>query len=61
LSVDTSTTGSSASTRSPTCFSQPRIVPSVTDSPIWGMVICTVVVRVAIPSVNDTPPGEGPH
>jgi hypothetical protein len=23
-------------------------VPSVTDSPIWGMVICTVAARVAI-------------
>jgi hypothetical protein len=61
LSVETSTRGSSASTRSPTCFSHSRIVPSVTDSPIWGIVICTVVARVAIPSFNDTPPGAGRH
>ena len=49
LSVDTSTRGSSASTWSPTCLSHSRIVPSVTDSPIWGMLICTVLARVAIP------------
>ena len=55
LSVEISTSGSSASTRSPTCFSHPRTVPSVTDSPIWGMVICTVVARVAIPLVKGTP------
>src|SRR5215208_23307 len=48
LSVEISTSGSSASTRSPTCFNQPRTVPSVTDSPIWGMVIWTLVARVAI-------------
>ncbi len=61
LSVETSTRGSSAATRSPTCFSHSRIVPSVTDSPIWGIVICTVVARVAIPSVNHTQPDEGRH
>jgi hypothetical protein len=27
---------------------QSRMVPSVTDSPIWGIVICTVVARVVI-------------
>ena len=43
LSVETSTMPSSASTWSPTCFSHSRIVPSVTDSPISGIVIWTVV------------------
>jgi hypothetical protein len=32
-------------------------VPSVTDSPIWGMLICTVVARVAIPEVKGISPG----
>jgi hypothetical protein len=32
------------------------MVPSVTDSPIWGIVICTVEARVAIPRVNCSPP-----
>src|SRR3954462_14126393 len=50
LSVEISTRGSSASTRSPTCLRHSRTVPSVTDSPIWGIVICTVVVGVAIPA-----------
>jgi hypothetical protein len=36
LSVETSTIASSASTSSPTCFVHSRIVPSVTDSPIWA-------------------------
>src|SRR3954454_8074225 len=54
LSVEISTSGSSASTRSPTCLCHSRTVPSVTDSPIWGIVICTVVVRVAIPGFNCT-------
>ena len=39
LSVDISTIPSSSSTSSPTCLSHSRIVPSVTDSPISGMVI----------------------
>ncbi len=39
LSVDTSTIGSSAATVSPTCLSHSSTVPSVTDSPIAGMVI----------------------
>src|SRR4051794_32160652 len=43
LSVETSTSGSSASTWSPSCFSHVRTVPSVTDSPIAGMVTCVVV------------------
>ncbi len=43
LSVETSTIPSSTSTGSPTPLSQPRTVPSVTDSPIGGKVIWTVV------------------
>ncbi len=39
LSVETSRSGSSASTRSPSFFSQRVTVPSVTLSPSWG--ICT--------------------
>ena len=58
LSVETSTIGSSASTRSPTCLRHSRTVPSVTDSPIWGMVIWTVVVRVAIRWSRVTPTCE---
>ena len=52
LSVDTSTSGSSAVTASPTCFSQSSTVPSVTDSPIAGIVIWTVVACVAIPALQ---------
>ncbi len=37
LSVDTSSSGSSASTRSPSFLSQRVTVPSVTLSPSWGM------------------------
>src|SRR5204863_152383 len=43
LSVETSTSGSSASTVSPTCLRHSRTVPSVTDSPMAGIVIWTVV------------------
>ena len=39
LSVDTSNSGSSNATSSPTAFNQVPIVPSVTDSPSFGMVI----------------------
>ncbi len=38
LSVDTSKSGSSNATSSPTALSQVPIVPSVTDSPSFGMV-----------------------
>ncbi len=48
LSVDTSTIGSSTATVSPTCLSHSRTVPSVTDSPMAGMVIWTLVPCVAI-------------
>ncbi len=37
LSVDTSTSGSSTSTESPTFFSHRVTVPSVTDSPSSGI------------------------
>ena len=43
LSVETSSSVSFGSTWSPTCLSHSSTVPSVTESPIWGMVICTVV------------------
>ena len=39
LSVETSTTVSPSSTGSPSCLCHSRIVPSVTDSPISGIVI----------------------
>ncbi len=38
LSVETSSSGSSARTSSPSCFSQRVTVPSVTLSPSWGIV-----------------------
>ena len=41
LSVETSSSGSSASTRSPSCFNHRVIVPSVTLSPSCGMVTDT--------------------
>ena len=44
LSVDTSSSGSSALTRSPSFFSQRVTVPSVTLSPSWGMVTETDMV-----------------
>jgi hypothetical protein len=44
LSVDTSRSGSSASTRSPSFFSQRVTVPSVTLSPSWGMVTATDMI-----------------
>src|SRR4051794_1877874 len=53
LSVETSTMTSSASTWSPSCFRHSRTVPSVTDSPIWGSVTCTVV-STAISALSDS-------
>ena len=41
LSVEISTTVSSASTASPGCLAHSRITPSETDSPIWGIVMST--------------------
>ena len=43
LSVETSTTVSPSSTSSPSATCHSRIVPSVTDSPIWG--ICDLDCR----------------
>src|SRR3954452_21574693 len=43
LSVEISTRTSSRSTESPSFLCHSRTVPSVTDSPIAGMVTCTVV------------------
>ncbi len=51
LSVETSSSGSSTSTESPTCLSQRVIVPSVTDSPSAG-------ISTSVPP--DEPPEEEP-
>ena len=42
LSVTTSTRGSSRLTMSPSCLSHLSTVPSVTDSPSWGILICEI-------------------
>lgn len=47
LSVETSSNGSSASTRSPSAFSQRVTVPSVTLSPSAGRVTETDMVSVS--------------
>ncbi len=52
LSVEISNRGSSASTRSPSCFSQRVIVPSVIDSPSSGILTGVAMAFVA--------PSEGP-
>ena len=52
LSVDTSNSGSSSATDSPTCLNQRVIVPSVTDSPSWGITISAIC---AIPSMRSGP------
>ena len=49
LSVEISSSGSSASTCSPSCLSHFVIVPSETDTPIWGITTSTAV-SVAIRS-----------
>src|SRR5205823_3674442 len=62
LSVETSNNGSSASTRSPICFSQRVIVPSVTVSPSWGMFTSTRFFRRSSSRVLDLvepPAGQG--
>src|SRR5581483_6519919 len=43
LSVEISTIGSSVSIQSPTRLRQATIVPSATDTPIWGIVTSTAV------------------
>jgi hypothetical protein len=45
LSVETSSSGSSAVTCSPSFFSQRVTVPSVTLSPSWGIDTATDMVR----------------
>ena len=58
LSVDTSNSGSSSATVSPTCLNQRVIVPSVTDSPSWGI---TMSAMCAIPSMrSDSDSAAGP-
>src|SRR5256714_11244310 len=49
LSVEISTTISSASTRSPGCFRHSTTVPSATDTPIWGI----VTSATALPLVGE--------
>ena len=44
LSVEISSSGSSASIASPSCLSHFVIVPSETDTPIWGMTTSTAVL-----------------
>src|SRR5262249_1176913 len=59
LSVETSKSGSSANTWSPTCLSQRVIVPSVTVSPSCGIVMSTK--RLLVASAVPRAPGEGEH
>ena len=54
LSVEISSSGSSASICSPSCLSHFVIVPSETETPIWGMT--TSIARVGRPS--STPPAR---
>ena len=54
LSVETSTTVSPSSTNSPSCLCHSSTVPSVTDSPIWGIWISTIP-ELAISSVYAAP------
>ena len=53
LSVVTSQIGSSASTQSPGRLRHSTIVPSATETPIWGMVTST-----ACPSADPAAAGE---
>src|SRR5215218_8425419 len=46
LSVEISTIGSSASTSSPGSFFQATMVPSATETPIWGMVTSAIPALV---------------
>src|SRR5947207_8996936 len=47
LSVEISRIGSSFSTRSPAFFSHLETVPSVIDSPIWGITTSTLIAFYA--------------
>ena len=61
LSVDTSNSGSSNSTVSPTFFSQELMVPSVTVSPSLGMVMsCTMPAGAPRPVTSSDGPSEPP-
>ena len=48
LSVEISSSGSSAETVSPTCLSQRVTVPSLTLSPNWGIVTVTAISVVLL-------------
>src|SRR5829696_8868441 len=52
LSVDTSNSGSSASTWSPSCLSQRVMVPSVIDSPSSGMVTVVLLPSPEAPALG---------
>ena len=56
LSVETSTTVSPSLTKSPSATCHSRTMPSVTDSPISGIAICTVAVS-GISSLQSMKPG----
>src|SRR5437016_741134 len=49
LSVTTSTKGSSRLTKSPSRLSHLSTVPSVTDSPSWGILICDTPMSASVP------------
>ena len=55
LSVEISSSGSSASTVSPSCLSHFVIVPSETDTPICGMTTSTAVPVAILPSTPPAP------
>ena len=59
LSVETSTIVSPSSTKSPSLLCHSRTVPSVTDSPIWGISMSTVVV-LAIPGFESMTSSHAP-
>src|SRR5690606_8807155 len=58
LSVDTSKSGSSSATVSPTALNHFVIVPSVTVSPSWGIVMSAM--RLLVLAVQGAT-GEGDH
>ncbi len=53
LSVEISTSVSSAVTESPSALCHSRTVPSLTESPIAGMTTSTVVASIAIGTASD--------
>src|SRR5262249_10938062 len=57
LSVTTSTSGSSRLTKSPSCLSHLSTVPSVTDSPSWGILICDTPMARVYPRLKRCPAG----